>query len=425
MTFELGGIADDLTGGMMMASLLEREGVTSPLITATGQLASIAPDAEAVVYANKFRLIPAQDARNTVSTAATALRDAGAKHVYYKYCATFDSTDEGNIGPCGEALMDALGGDRMIFCPAFPESWVTVFQGHMFIASRLLSDTFKQHDPVTPMTDADLVRVLQKQTSQRVGLLTHKTMDAGLEAARKELDAKVKQGTPLFIVDSTDDDDVLLCAELASEWPCSSGADALPVFLARVWQRNTPKRDRPLRTDLDPAPGLEAVIAGSCAPATLKQLEYFEQRHPLFRMNLLDAAEDDNYTDRVLEWASTQVKDGPVGIATSEPLDSLAKIQQALGRSEAAALADKLVGQIAEGLYGLGVRKYVVAGGETSGAVFNALNIEKVDVSAFDDLGGGYCHAEKPEPISLLLKAGGIGTEDLYFRGLDRMRGSE
>ena len=171
---ELGILADDLTGGMMVASLLEREGVNCPLVSSIESLSAIkGSSAKAVVVARKIRLIEpiaaAEEARQTVR----ALKAIGCHRFYYKYCATFDSTDEGNIGPIAEAMMTEIGSDRTLFCPAFPEHTVTVFQGRMFIGATPLGDSFKKHDPVTPMTNSNLVEVLRPQCTQNVGLISH------------------------------------------------------------------------------------------------------------------------------------------------------------------------------------------------------------------------------------------------------------
>ncbi len=242
--------------------------------------------------------------------------------------------------------------------------------------------------------------------------------------AEAAIEAQIVKGTNFFLVDAVDDDDVVRCAELVGDWACTSGADAMPVFLARVWKQGSAKSKKPLRNELPAASGHEVILAGSCAQATLSQLDYFEKRHPLFRVNLLEAAEDSDIVSRIIDWAKPHLDQGPIAIATSDTVANLKKIQAALGVKEAAQLADSITGRVAKKLYDLGARKFVVAGGETSGQVFDALGIKEVVVSSFDDLGGGYCHAEKPEPISLLLKAGAIGEPDLFSRGLARMRAS-
>jgi uncharacterized protein YgbK (DUF1537 family) len=321
--------------------------------------------------------------------------------------------------------MEAMGADRMVFCPAFPEKYVTVFQGHMFLGTYLMSNTFKQFDPATPMKEANLVNVLQRQTTRKVGLLSHMMLQRGRKAAEAAIEAQVAKGVNFFMVDAIDDEDVMRCAELVGDWACTSGADAMPPFLARAWQKGSKKKDKALRHILPPAPGHEVILAGSCAPATLNQLNYFEKRHPLFRIDLLEAAAEDDIVSHIVDWAKPHIDSGPIGVATSDTVENVKRIQQTLGITEAAKLADGITGRVAKELYDLGARKFVVAGGETSGQVFGSLGIKKVEVSSFDDLGGGFCHTEKPAPISLLLKAGGIGDEDLFFQGLDRMRAAE
>ncbi len=423
MSIELGVIADDLTGGMMVASLLEREGVNCPLVTSITELNHLDPDVEAVVVARKIRLVPAAEARDEVAQAAKALLGAGTRQLYYKYCATFDSTNEGNIGPCGEALMAATGAEQMIFCPAFPEYSVTVFQGRMFLGRFLLSETFKRHDPVTSMKDANLVTVLQGQTQEKVGLISHQILNQDTGAAIRTVKDQVAKGIRFFVVDAANDNDLVHCARLVQDWPALTGADAMPVFLARAWrQRNNAGKAR-AAAELPGVTGHEVVLAGSCADATLRQLDHFEARQPLFRIDLLEATSDeDAMVARALTWAKTRIGKGPIGVSSSANPETVARIQAVIGRDGAARLAERILGKVAAGLYSQGARRFVVAGGETSGQVINSLNIKRVRVASFDDLGGGYCYAEAPEPMSILLKAGGLGSPDLFFRGFERMQ---
>jgi uncharacterized protein YgbK (DUF1537 family) len=176
---------------------------------------------------------------------------------------------------------------------------------------------------------------------------------------------------------------------------------------------------------LSPSPGREAVIAGSCAGPTLRQLERFEAQHPVFYVDLLKVDDLGAFVEQILDWVKAQPVDQPIAIATSADVAGVEQNQGALGRDGAAALADNLIGQVAQGLFSLGFRKFVVAGGETSGQVINSLGIAKVEVSAFDELGGGYCHQSSPEPVSFVLKAGALGKDDFFFRALERMRLAE
>ena len=421
MALELGVIADDLTGGMMVASLLEREGVRCPLVTSAEALDDLGTEADAVVVGKKLRLIPAADARSEVSAIGGALRAIDAKRIYYKYCATFDCTDEGNIGPAAEALLAVTGGDRVIFAPAFPEYSVTVFQGRLFVGDRLLSESFKQYDPVTPMTNANLMQVLEPQMTEPVGLISHRVLHRGLKAAREYVEAQVASGTRAFVIDSVDDDDVTRVAELVNDWDVTTGGDALPGFLARQWlPAGYPPGER---TVLPAAPGHEAVIAGSCAPPTLRQLDHFETRYPVFRIDL--ARTNDGLLDRIRSWAAEHVPQGPVAVSTSADVVGVERAQKALGKDGAAARADSLLGEAAKILYELGVRKLVVAGGETSGQVFGALGIRQVEVGSFDDLSGGYCFSHVPGPVAMVVKAGGLGNATFFEYAFERMRRSE
>ena len=422
---ELGVIADDLTGGMMVASLLEREGVRCPLVTSTEVLDNLQSDAEAVVIGRKIRLIPPTAAVTDANNSASGLVAAGAKRIYYKYCATFDSTEEGNIGPIAEGLMSALNTDRTIFCPAFPEYSVTIFQGRMFLGNIMLGESNKRFDPVTPMTNSNLVEVLAAQTLGKTGIIPHSTLVAGKEVAQTYVDNQVVDGTGLFITDAADNADVASIAQLTLDWPLTTGADALPMFLARAWRDEAPAAAKTAQTSQTPhllpaAPGYEAIIAGSCAEATRAQLDYFEASHPVYRINLLATSE--HFETELKNWAKSRLEEGPIAVATSADVEEVKRIQTALGVKGAAELADKLLGKAAMILQRLGARKFMVAGGETSGQVFASLGIAQVKVAPFDNLSGGYCHQAGPEPMSFVLKAGALGGQDFMFTALERMR---
>jgi uncharacterized protein YgbK (DUF1537 family) len=421
---ELGILADDLTGGMMVASLLEREGVECPLVSSVEALADIPSTATAVVVARKIRLVDPVIAVDEAKQTVKALQKLRCKRFYYKYCATFDSTEKGNIGPIAEAMLDTLGASQTLFCPAFPVHTVTVFQGMMFIGSTPLGQSFKQFDPVTPMLNSNLVDVLQSQSDRPVGLLSHGLLQRGREAFETYI---AEPGADkLYIADAADDNDLERIAEYTKDWPLTTGADALPIFLARAWQaENQVEIKREPKSLLPASPGFEAFIAGSCASATLRQIEEFEIRHPVFRIDLVAAEKDPDYVSNILCWAKQELCNQPVAITSSANAEELKRSQSALGREGAADLADRLLGQVAEGLFDLGVRKFVVAGGETSGQVINALGIKRVQVSLFDELGGGYGHQGGLEPVSFVLKAGMLGRPDFCFTALERMRLAE
>ena len=418
---ELGVIADDLTGGMMVASLLEREGVRCPLVTSVEALAELDEDAEAVVIGRKIRLAPPEEAVADARRSGEALLSKGTKRIYYKYSALFASTRKGNIGPVSEALMALTGVDHVLFCP----NWrgTTVYLGRLFVNNVMLHESGASRDPATPMTNSNLVEVLQAQSQVKTGFLPLRILHSAKPAAEEYLAEQVNNGIQFFIVDAIETGDVARIAELTMDSPITTGADMLPIYLARNWQQGQQKTE-PL-TLLPPAPGYEAVLAGSCSPKTNRQLRVFEQHHALYRVDLLQAAQDLNMIDRIVNWAADRLKDGPVGIATTTDVEGVKRAQRVLGRDGAAQLADTLMGGISRRLHELGVRKFVVAGGETSGKVINSLGINRLQVSAFDYLSGGYCHASGTDPISLVTKAGGAGEENFFIAALARMQAAD
>ena len=421
---ELGVIADDLTGGAKVASLLEAEGVPCPLVTSAAALERLPANAEAAVVGRKMLLLPPDEAAADAKRSAEALLAKGARRLYYKYSAVFSSTAKGNIGPVSEALMELSGADHLLFCPAFPERDVTVYQGRLFLGRKMLHESPQSRDPATPMTNSNLVEVLQAQSRVPVGLLHFREVRAGKDERMAHLTRQIAQGVAFFITDVLEQQDLARIAELAIDMPVATGADELPVFLARQWRGG--KRAVEPRTLMPPAPGLAAVIAGSCTPKTNRQLARFERANPVFRIDLAKAAREDGLVERIIAWATCRLAKGPVGIATTADHKEVERVQGALGRAPAAALADRLLGDVAAGLHRAGVRKFVVAGGETSGAVMARLGIDLVQVSAYDELCGGYCHAAGAgAPVALVLKAGGAGEEDFIEAALERMRAAD
>ena len=362
---------------------------------------------------------PPEEAVADAVHGAKALLARGAKQIYYKYSALFSSTARGNIGPVAEALMELTRTDRVLFCPGRPDRDAMVYRGRLFLGSNMLHETPRRYDPVTPMTNSNLVEVLQSQSRVEVGLLGYDTMRAGRAACERFLAEQSAAGVRFFIVDVIDPPDLDRVADLVRHCPLTTGSDDLPVALSRFW----PERDTAEpRTLLPSAPGHAAVISGSCTPKTSRQLARFERTHPVFRIDLLKAADNACLVDQVTEWARGRLAQGPVGVATTTDAGGVQRAQAELGREGASALADDVLGRVSNELYGLGVRKFVVAGGETSGAVIKSLGVERLEVGAHDVLQGGYCHRPGNDPMSLVVKSGSAGEEDFIDVALERMR---
>ncbi len=411
---ELGVLADDITGGMMIASLLEGEGVRCPLFLTHDAVAQAPPGIEALVLARKIRLAPADVARDEARRAANVFQRLGVRRIYSKYSALFDSRRDGNIGPIAEVLLDELGAPATVFCAAYLERDVTVYQGRLFLGSTPLAESFKRYDPVTPAWSSNLVEVLQAQTERKVGLITRRTLRDEV-ALRARLDGA--RG-PFHIVDAVDEDDLARVARLAIDLPLVTGGDSLAPAMARAWRRVAPLPGRRL---LPPSPGSTAVLAGSCAPQTLAQIEAFSARWPVRRVDLAVEGAQPDLARQLIEWSRKPLAQGPVCIATSASPDAVAGAQARFGVAGATARADGLMGEIASGLFDIGVRKFVIAGGETSGAVLGALGVAHLEVSSYDELYGGYCHQPGETPLSFVVKAGSIGDGDFLHLALTRL----
>ena len=343
----------------------------------------------------------------------------GVKRIYYKYSALFMSTDKGNIGPISECLMELTGTDHVFFCPRW--AGCTVYMGRLFVNQLMLHESGASRDPVTPMTNSNLVEVLQAQSRVGVGFLPLNIVRGSKSGASDFLRARVSEGVSFFITDALDDDkDLSLLAEIAIDMPFSTGADGLPVYLARLlWDGMSCKEPNNI---LPPAPGCTAVLAGSCSGKTNRQLKIFEKQYPLYRVDLIEASRNLKLINDITEWARRRLSDSPIGIATTLDNVGVARIQKELGGDVAANLAENILGKVTSRLYDLGVRKFVVAGGETSGKVITTLGLDRLKVAAFDYLGGGYCHAEGSDPISLVTKAGGQGEEGFFGQAIERLR---
>lgn len=419
MGVRFGAIADDVTGGVELAALMAAAGVACDFVTDPGLVRS-GPEA-AVVIALKTRTAPVAAARAAFADGVRALRAINARQIFFKYCATFDSTHEGNIGPCTDVLMDEAAPPLMLFAPSFPEAARTVYQGHLFVGDRLVSESPKKDDPLTPMTDPDLCRVLAPQTVRRVGLLSLQDVRAGVASLRRASEALARQGVGHAIVDAVSDDDLRVVAELTVGWPAMSGNSSVAAFYPALWRA---------RGEIDASgtvvrsPGIDGpavVLAGSCAERTLEQLAHFARRRPVLTIDLLDAADADPVPGAI-EWAAANMAEGPIAIATSAGPAEVTRARERLGRTAAAALAEDILGRLAAALRQRGARRFLVAGGETSGAVLSHLDIRRLRVGPYERAGVSRAASTDAAPIALCLKSGKLGPPDMFLATLEGMR---
>lgn len=416
----LGVIADDFTGATDVASMLVREGMRTVQVIGIPE-GPLPADADAVVVALKSRTIPAADAVAQSLAALKRLQAAGARQIYFKYCSTFDSTPAGNIGPVAEALLDALGSPIAIACPAFPENGRTVFRGHLFVGDQLLSDSGMREHPLTPMTDANLVRVLQAQSRGRVGLLRYDTVARGAATARAALQALAADGVRLAVADAITNDDLRLlgeaCVDAALITAGSGVALGLPTaYAARGWlQRDAQAAALPA------VGGLAAVLSGSCSVATNGQVQHWlASGRPGLRIDPRALAAGQPVVEQALAFARERLAAGPVLVyATAEPA-AVKAVQAELGVERAGQLVEQAMATIAHGLVDAGVRRLVVAGGETSGAVVQALDVHALRIGAPIDPGVPWTAALN-RSLLLALKSGNFGSVDFFAKALGQV----
>jgi len=424
----LGCIADDFTGATDLANMLVRGGMrTVQTIGVPGQGEGI--EADAIVVALKSRTIPAAEAVAQSLAALDWLRAQGCRQFVFKYCSTFDSTDAGNIGPVTDALLDALsGGDQAsaftIACPAFPENGRTIFRGHLFVGDASLNESGMENHPLTPMRDANLVRVLQRQTQAKVGLVRYDAVAKGVDAVRDSFDALREDGVRMAIADAVCDADLHVLGEACADLTLITGGSGIALGLPANFRRAGLLESRENAAQLPRVEGLSAVLAGSASKATNAQVAAWRETRPAFRVDPLAAARGEAVVEQALAFAQTHLdKAEPMLIYATATPDEVKAVQNQLGVDRAGHLVEATLASIARGLYERGVRKFVVAGGETSGAVVQALNVCSLRIGAQIDPGVPATATTGAQPLALALKSGNFGTTDFFEKALRHLGG--
>ena len=417
----LGCIADDFTGATDLANTLTRQGMRTVQII--GEPLGQAPDTDAIVIALKSRTIPASDAVAQSLAACRWLKQHGARQIYFKYCSTFDSTDAGNIGPVADALLDELGSDFTIACPAFPENGRTIYMGHLFVGGVLLSDSSMRDHPLTPMHDSNLVNVLARQTPHKTGLVAHPVVKQGVQAIASAFADLQSHGVRHAIVDAIEDIDLHHLGEAAANLALITGGSGAAIGLPENFRKSglLPKRDNP--KPLASVGGGGVVLSGSCSAATLAQVAAMSAKYPGRAIDITDlAANKEKLVAGIVAWALPQLKSKPVLIYASAPPDKVSKIQSRFGREQAGAMIESAIADIAKGLARSGVRRFVVAGGETSGAVVSALGIKALEIGAQISPGVPATLSYGEPRYALALKSGNFGGPEFFAEALEALK---
>ena len=413
MSIKLGCIADDFTGATDLANNLVQAGMR--VLQAIGvPTQPLSADVDAVVIALKSRTIPAQEAIADSLAALQWLQAQGAQQIYFKYCSTFDSTKEGNIGPVTEALMDALDTDFTIATPAFPDNKRTVFKGYLFVGDVLLHESGMQNHPLTPMTDPNLVRVMQSQCKRKVGLVDYSIVQKGASAVQRHMDLLRSQGVGVAIVDALSNQDLVNIGPALRHLPLLTAGSGVAIGLPQNFGIAPSSQASAL-----PAPrGGRAIVSGSCSLVTNAQVAAFiKAGHPAFALDPEEVAAGVDVVDRILAQALPLLESGPVLVYSTAGSAAVKAVQAKLGAAQAGAMIENAIAAIARGLVQGGAGQLIVAGGETSGACVQALGISQLQIGSQIDPGVPWCYADTAvhdSGIHIALKSGNFGTEDFF-----------
>ncbi|WP_454684981.1 3-oxo-tetronate kinase [Ancylobacter moscoviensis] len=421
MTALLAAIADDYTGASDLANTWRKSGLR------TVQTIGVPADKEAfggidaIVVSLKIRSAPVAEAVSGALAAEALLREIGVRHVMYKICSTFDSTDDGNIGQVTDALMERAGQGWVFVTPAFPETGRTVYKGNLFVNDVPLNESSLRHHPLNPMRDANLARILAKQSERPVRILDVQTVAAGLGACREKIQS-FSDIRPSIIADAIDDAHLDVLGRLAFETAVSTGASGLGHGLARAALEACRSEDG-ATSGFQPVGGRAAAIAGSCSARTLEQIAVAEKRMPVLRLDPECIVAGSGAVDEALAFARRHLEAGPVLIAASASSEAVAALQQKYGRMETGHAIERVLATIALGLVNEGVRRLVVAGGETSGAVVDMLGIRSFEVG--EELAPGVpmlrTFGQPGGDLAMALKSGNFGGPDFLPEALSRL----
>ncbi len=416
MSLLLGCVADDFTGATDLANNLVRGGMR--VVQTIGLPGAPVPDVDAVVVALKSRTAPVAAAVADSLAAARWLRAQGAPQIYFKVCSTFDSTPQGNIGPVAEALLAETGADFALVTPAFPEAGRTVFKGHLFVGDLLLSDSPMRQHPLTPMTDANLVRVLQAQCRRaRVGLVDHRSVAQGADAVRERVAELRAEGCALAIADAVSDADLIVLAQAAQSLQLVVAGSGLAIGMPALHGLAPGSA----ASGLPPAGGARPIVSGSCSAAAHAHVAAVNASGgPAYAVDALRVAAGQDVAAAALAWALPQLGARPLLIYATAAPDAVRAVQAQLGSERAGALVEQTLSSVATGLVAAGVRQLVVAGGETSGACVQALGITQLRIGPQIDPGVPWCHAAE-RSLHLALKSGNFGGVDFFSRAFERL----
>ncbi|MFN0263086.1 3-oxo-tetronate kinase [Tepidamorphus sp. 3E244] len=415
----LGAIADDLTGATDLALMLSRGGMRTIQVIGVPRAEDVhvLSQHDAVVVALKSRTAPPQQAVTQSLASADVLREAGAHQLFFKYCSTFDSTDNGNIGPVTEALLAFLQTSMTLACPAFPANGRSVYQGHLFVGDTPLAESPMRNHPLTPMRDSNLVRVLQRQSEGSVGLVSYTSIDAGPVVIRKALMEAAAAGHLQVIVDALSDRHLLDIGQAADGMPLITGGSGVAMGLPANFIRAGLLHPAKPSSKLDAPRGRRAILSGSCSEATRAQIgAALEAGVPAREIDANALIAGNVRAEDLRDWALKQDSNRPVLIYSSANPKIIAEVQERHGRAEAGEAVEALFAKLGAMLADAGFTRLLVAGGETSGAVVQSLNVPGLAIGPEIDPGVPWTRSSGGRDVALALKSGNFGARDFFLK---------
>lgn len=418
----LGCIADDLTGATDLALMLTRAGMRTVQVMQVPDADSKLEGFDAVVVALKTRTCPVKEAVDLSLKSAEALLVLGAKQLFFKYCSTFNSTDRGNIGPVADALLDRLGADLALVCPAFPTNKRTVYMGNLFVGDVPLAESPMKDHPLTPMRDSNLARVLQRQTKLKVGLVPFAVVDKGAAAVSAAFAAATAKGERFVVVDAITDQHLIDMGTAASDMRLITGGSGVALGLPANFIRAGMMKASEAPKHLKAPKGRAIIIAGSCSEATRGQVAAAKAAGiPAFEVDPSAIRKGSLAGGEIAAWAQKQPAGKPALIYSSADPDTVRKVQDAFGRDAAGIMIEQTFAAAAQSLVKMGFTRMIVAGGETSGAVVNGLGVTALEIGPEIDPGVPWTRSIGGTELALALKSGNFGAPDFFLKAWDRL----
>ena len=420
----LGIIGDDFTGSSDIANNLKKSGMQVSMYAGIPPLnkKTSLTNADAAVIALKTRTIPINDAVSESLKALEWLKNAGCSQFIFKYCSTFDSTKEGNIGPVTDAIMEELNVDFTIACPSFPDAGRTVFCGHMFVNGKPLNESGMEKHPLTPMIDNNLIRWLNFQTKHNVGLIDYETINCGVKSVTNKVNILKNEGYKYAIVDTINNDNFDVICNGVKDLQFLTGGSGIALGLPKIYKKEGLLSDEEFQI---PENSTNAIIlSGSCSSATLNQIEVYKKENPSYFISADEVMNNENLIEDVIKWIKNNETLSPLIYSSADPKivkEKQTRYGQEILANKIESFFEKLSNKLLNHTFGI----FISAGGETSGAVVNGLGLQEFKIG--QEISHGVPALWSPnsncnKPVSVTLKSGNFGQIDFFKRALQILR---